>query len=408
SLILLQQYQLQQIQRQQHQQEQHNIQTGHSHVEHARQLLAQASQHSEQQHFPSQKLKLLQQQQQQLQLQQQKWFSGSRASSDPLLSPTLTASASGSSSPQFDTASLSSPVTTPATIASTSASPSPSASYYKRRTSATFRSSFSAPPLCSFEIFGFAPDDFLSQHVGDDSEIEFDQHQQQKRERFQSLDNEEQDNELGSEHGKHTFEYNQEKSSPGCTSTASVSFNGESLLTDTEVGSKDVAMEINPTKRNEESDSNDADDASTEWGREMYPTNASGIEGARPGNLLSAPEEWARVQDDVGHVARQQTQQLKKLQEHLSQQLQNQQEHQPIHCSVNKGEKDYSPHPHSRPRLDLDLPISTLSLSSHGSENTEVESDEDNDGKGEAVHILKKRCEDTDTTDVVKSCISKI
>ncbi|KAF9361363.1 hypothetical protein BGX26_003875 [Mortierella sp. AD094] len=265
SLILLQHYQLQQIQRQQHQhqQEQHNTQTGHSHVEHTRQLIAQASQHSEQQHFPSQKLKLLQQQQQQqqqqllqqqLQLQQQqKLFSDSQATSDPLLSPTLTTSASRSSSPRFDTASLLSPATTPTTTASTSTSPSPSSAYYKRRTSATFRSSFSAPSLSSFEIFGFAPDDFLSQHVEDDSEDELDQHQQQQRERLQNLDGEEQDSELRSEHGKRAYVYSQ-----------------ESLLADTLVRSKDVTMETGPAKRNEASDTNDADDASTGWGREIY------------------------------------------------------------------------------------------------------------------------------------------
>ncbi|KAI8604481.1 hypothetical protein EDD21DRAFT_214794 [Dissophora ornata] len=207
SLILLQHYQLQQRQLQQQQQEQQHqyphLPFAHApaDTEHPQQAFTQLGELSEQQLqqqllFSAPKLKLLQQQQQQHQHQHQQhqsWPSNpSLLSSNSALSATLTSSASRSSSPQFESVSLS-PMTTAttATTLTSSSSSSPSSAYYKRRTSATFRSSFSTSPLPSFEPFGFGPDDFLSHRADDDdSDVEYEDNDrtQQQQQQQQQLD----------------------------------------------------------------------------------------------------------------------------------------------------------------------------------------------------------------------------
>ncbi|KAI7827069.1 hypothetical protein BC939DRAFT_445677 [Gamsiella multidivaricata] len=239
SLILLQQYQLQQRQLQQQQQQQLHTPFGHASVPHPHQAFTQLSQLSEQQlFFSTQKLK---------HQQQQQWSTNSSLQSTSALSPTLTESASGPSSPQHLSTmnSRHSEVSSDSSLSSDTAA-SPTASYYKRRTSATFRSSFSVPSLPPFEPFDFAPDDFLSQEA-DDGDDENEQEQQHRDE--------------GQASGSEEDEYAHGRSSPILASSPVISANSKKrcMVADTLGRSKEghaiLAAHASSGRR-----ANDADD----------------------------------------------------------------------------------------------------------------------------------------------------
>ncbi|KAF9204285.1 putative electron transfer flavoprotein subunit [Haplosporangium sp. Z 27] len=340
-------------------------------------------------------------------------------------------SVSGPSSPQLDSTSL--PLSN-ATSSSTSLSPS--TTYYKRRTSTTFRSSFSVPSPSSFDLFGIAPDDFLSHEVEDDNENERNQYQPQGRQSH--IPNiEEQDSEPGLEQVQCTYVH------PQVSSLArfhAASLTKKPLLADKDelVQSEDVTMETSSVEGVDEiNDTDDVDDASSRWSRDMYQNEESGIEGAKCGNLLPAPE-WGN--STLEHVAPRARPQLKKLQKYSA--IHNptnnntngtsdkQRGFGPMTTVDNTNQSDTYPldnDPHVSSHMDQDVPIATLSLSSpqttnfdkcasfstsasityptYGSDHIEEEEDDDDDKNGDKNRLCidkesSEKKSDSSTTDV--------